>query len=124
MNLTRRYKWWTSAPFKKGIRFFFWGVIMPHSSWKLRDILGTGRLGRLGRKIFPPSMRPLYDYWNFYMNEEKAKYIDSLYATHRALSRDFKAKYPETNVDSECQMDGQSLRRCAEDYWKYWLSRF
>ena len=88
---------------------------------KIRSSFGPNRFGRIARKIlFPPRMRPGYDFFNFYMNGEMADWIYAQCvqgaSTQRALSRDFKEKYPESNVQSECQIDGQDLQRYLEDY--------
>lgn len=106
------------------IREIFWCEIIPSNfmCW-FREVLGPNRFGRIMRKIlFPRFMRPSYDFWNFYMDDEKAQWIKyntiEFAHTQRALSRDFKKEYPETDVISGDQYDGRELQRYCEDYLK------
>jgi len=113
LNKIRKFIWWKLLP----LAFTIW----------FRDIVGCNRFGRLVRKLFNPENRPYYDYFNFYMNEEKAQWIRFNTVTNphtnRALSTAFKKQFPETNIVEACQYDGHWLERYCEDYLKIDLDK-
>lgn len=104
--------------FLNELRFRFWSNVAPRLLIVLRDRTfshpNSHRLIR--RLLFPPAMRPSYDFFNFRIDDEKARFIKSCNATNRGLALIFKQRYPDTNVEAECQYDGHWLTRYAADY--------
>jgi len=120
-NLIRHF---TPSPLFPGPRAYFWCKLVPcdFMCW-FRDIIGPNRFGRYLRKLlFPPTMRPYYDTFNFFLDDAKANWILDHCVTHphtwRALSQAFKRDFPSSNIEPEDQMDGEWLQRYCEDYLK------
>jgi len=111
--------------FKYGIRWFIWTKIVPiEAMCAIREKLGPNKTGRIFRKIlFPLQMVPGYDLFNFYMDDEKFKFLRSTYGTHRATSNAFKEEYPGTDVVGGDQMDGKWLRDYERAYYCYKMNK-
>ena len=115
------FKSWKRFQGLKNIRGFIWCVLLPYSFLSIREHLGVGKAGRFVRKIlFPVSMLPIYDLFDFYLNDKMAEWIRYRCVeyphTSRSLATAFKDEYPHTNIDEGCQHDGHWLERYCEDY--------
>ena len=109
-----------SNPGLDRIRAFFWSEVVPMPIMNnFRDFLGPYRVGRFLRKIlFPPAMRPGYDFFDFHMEKKHLIFIKGLKSplkncSYRYLSQEFAKKFPETQVQGGDQMDGQWLSQYA-----------
>ena len=101
------------------LRWIFWTKIMPlRALIYLRDELfnDCNRHRQIRRFLFGVRMCPFFDFFNFYMNDEKAEFIKNHYATNRAMATLFKKEFPETNIASVCQFVFLWLHEYAADY--------
>lgn len=122
--LTFQKKPFTS--FLDHLRTYFWLKVVPHDLMvQFRDNLPSSIVGKIIRKIlYPPPMRPHYDWFKVNFTETHLFFIKETYYTEdfkvkcswTDLAQAFKKNFPSIEMDGD-QYDGIALTMLVNDYF-------